>query len=97
MFLSVALVKKKLWAILDFFSQTRLFFRPVPYPINKKKITKNPLNYDLLKVTQFHGERVRNESARTNKLQGGPKRRPPRSLFRVKAFVKIFLSKKKCF
>ena len=33
-FRSVALVTKKLWAILDFFSQTGLFFRPVPYPIN---------------------------------------------------------------
>ena len=65
MFLSVALVTKKLWAILDFFSQTRLFFRPVPYPINKKKITRNPLNYDLLKVTQFHGDSVKNKSART--------------------------------
>ena len=68
MFLSVALVTKKLWAILDFFSQTRLFFRPVPYPINKKKITRNPLNYDLLKVTQFHGDSVKNKSARTKQL-----------------------------
>ena len=71
MFLFVALVTKKLWAILDFFSQTRLFFRPVPYPINKKKFTKNPLNYDLLKVTQFHGDSVKNKSARTKQLQGG--------------------------
>ena len=31
---SVALVTKKLWAILDFFFTDRTFFRPVPYPIN---------------------------------------------------------------
>ena len=35
---SVALVTKKLWAILDFFFTDRTFFRPVPYPINLKKI-----------------------------------------------------------
>ena len=36
-FRSVALVTKKLWAILDFFSQTGLFFRPVPYHLNSRK------------------------------------------------------------
>jgi len=44
-FRSVALVTKKLWAILDFFSQTGLFFHPVPYPVNSKKnifLQKNP-------------------------------------------------------
>jgi len=30
-FKTVALVIKKLWVILDFFSQTGRFFRPVPY------------------------------------------------------------------
>ena len=33
-FRSLVLVIKKLLAILDFFSQTRLFFQPVPYPLN---------------------------------------------------------------
>ena len=44
-FRSVALVTKKLWAISDFFSQTGLFYRPVPYPINLQQyfLTKNPL------------------------------------------------------
>ena len=92
MFLSVALVTKKLWAILDFFSQTRLFFRPVPYPINKKKFTKNPLNYDLLKVTQFHGDSVKNKSARTKQLQGGGGCQTPR-LFRVKVYLMLLQSK----
>ena len=34
-FRSTALVTKKLWVILVFFSQTR-YFRPIPYPIIKK-------------------------------------------------------------
>ena len=55
-FRSVALVTKKLWAISDFFSQTGLFYRPVPYPINlqqyfltKKSFVKvqNNLNKNL--------------------------------------------------
>ena len=45
---SVALVTKKLWAILDFFLQTGLFY---PY----STLTKNPLNYNSLKVKKFHG------------------------------------------
>ena len=54
-----SLVTKKLKAVLEFFSQTRLFSRVVPYP----------LNYYLFKVTTFHG--VKNENAWTKKLQGG--------------------------
>jgi len=34
----VALVTKKLWAILDFFSKDRNFFRPVINPMHKKNI-----------------------------------------------------------
>ena len=44
-----------------FFPQTRHFFSPVPYPINKK----NPLDYYSFKVKYFHGDSVKNESART--------------------------------
>jgi len=78
-FRSVALVKKKLWAILDFFSQTGLFFRPVPYPINKKYVflAKNSLNYYSLKVTKFHGDNVKNESTRTKNYMGGAPNAPP--------------------
>ena len=43
---------------------------------------KKPLNYYSLKVTTFHGDSVKNESARTKKLQRGP---PP--LFRVKGML----------
>ena len=61
----------------------RIFSRPVPYPINEKKnLTKNPLNYYSLKVTKFHGDSVKNESARTKKTTEGAPNAPP--LFRVK-------------
>ena len=71
-FRSVALVTEKLWAILDFFFTDRTFFRPVSYPINLEKyvLTKNPLNYYLLKVTKFHGDSFKTESARSKKLEG---------------------------
>ena len=41
-FRSVALVIKKSWAILDFFNPLQTFYRPVavPYPMRKKKFTK---------------------------------------------------------
>jgi len=74
-----------------FFFIDQTFFRPVPYPINKKNIflTKNPLNYYSLKVTKFHRDSVKNESARTKKLQGGAKRHPPPRLFRVNEGIKM--------
>ena len=34
-------------------------------------LTKNPLNFFLLNVTKFHGDSVKNESARTKKTKGG--------------------------
>ena len=34
-------------------------------------LTKNPINYYSLKVTAFHGDSVKNESARTKKNTGG--------------------------
>ena len=36
-----------------------------------KKITKNPLNYNLWKVKKIHGDSVKNESARAKQLEGG--------------------------
>ena len=41
-----------------------------------KKYTKNPLNFYSLKVTNFHGDSVKNESARQKKLEGGAKCSP---------------------
>ena len=42
-FSSVALVIKKLLDILDFFYTLKTFYRPVPYPLSKKKnVQKNP-------------------------------------------------------
>ena len=64
-FRSVALVIKKLWAILDFFYTLRTFYRPVPYPMHKK----SSLNYYLLKVKKFHGDSVKNESVLGKKLE----------------------------
>ena len=39
-FRSVALVIKRLWAILDFFYILQTFYHPVPYPLHKKEIYK---------------------------------------------------------
>ena len=47
-----------------------------------KKYTKNPLNFYSLKVTNFHGDSVKNESVGAKKLEGAPNAPPP-SLFRV--------------
>ena len=44
-------------------------------------VTKNPLNYFILKVTKFHGNCVKNESARTKNYRGR-QTSPPR-LFMV--------------
>ena len=70
----------KLWAILDFFHRPD-FFPPCPYPINKNKnfFSKNVLNYYSLKVTKFHGDSVKNESATTKKTTGGRCVKPPPS------------------
>jgi len=69
-FRSVALFTKKLWAILDFFFTDRTFFRPVPYPVNKKiKILTKNLTVILSKI------RVLGQT---------PNAPPPLSLFRVK-------------
>ena len=46
-------------------------------------VTNNPLKNCSLKVTKFHGDSVKNESAREKKLHGGAKRPPPPSQFRV--------------
>ena len=40
--------------------------------------TKHSLNHYSLKVTKFHGDSVKNESARTEKLQGVPNSEYPR-------------------
>ena len=43
-----------------FFYTLRTFYLSALHPMYKKKITKIPLNYDLLKVKKFHGESVKN-------------------------------------
>ena len=54
-----------------FFYTYRTFYRHVPYPMHKKIVKKNPLNFYLLTVKQFHGGSEINESARAKKLEGG--------------------------
>ena len=57
---SVDLATKKIWAMFPM------------GPLNLKKIvSKNPSNYYLLKVGKFHGDSVKNKSARTKKTTGG--------------------------
>ena len=46
------------------FLHTPDFLLPCTLPYAYKKITKNPLNYYLLKVKKFHGDSVKKESAR---------------------------------
>ena len=74
-----SVVTKELWAILDFIFHRPDFFTPCtqPYTLKKISFTKNPLNFYSLKVTFFHDDGVKNESARTKKLQGGENRMPP--------------------
>jgi len=68
-----------LCATLDFFHRP-YFFQPFTLPYKLKKnifLQKNPLNYFSLKVTTFYSDSVKNESARTKKLQGGRQTPPP--------------------
>ena len=58
-FRSLALVIKKLWAIS--FLHTPDFLPPC---MHIKKYKKNHLNYHLLKVKKFHGDKVKNEKAK---------------------------------
>ena len=51
-----------------FFFTDQNFFLPCTLPYNlKKNLPKNPLNYYSLKVKKFHGDSVKNKSARTKK------------------------------
>ena len=52
-------------------------------------LTKNPSNYNSLKVNKFSGDSVKNKGARTKKTTGGGVCVPnaPPSLFRVEYFL----------
>ena len=52
-----------------FFYKARTFYRPVPYPMNKKnkKILQIILKVSIYLVNKFHGNSVKNESARAKK------------------------------
>ena len=64
--------QKKLRAVLDFFFTDRTFFRPIPYPIDFKIFFK----LLVIKSHKFHGDGVKNESARTKKCRGAPNAAP---------------------
>ena len=51
--------------------------------MHKKNFIKNPLNCYSLKVTKFHDDSVKNESAGTKKTTGGGGGPNAPSLFRV--------------
>ena len=57
---------------LDFFTD-QTFFPPCTPSFNflNMLLTNNPIDYYSLKVTTFHGDSVKNESARTKKNTGG--------------------------
>ena len=63
---SVALVREKLWSILDFFLH-RPDFLPLCI-LKQRNVFKNPLHFFSLKVKRFHGDSVKNPSARGKKL-----------------------------
>ena len=48
-FSSVALVIKKLWAILDFFFTHRTFYLPVSYPMHNKNFYKKSFKFLFIK------------------------------------------------
>ena len=81
-FRSVAVVIKKLWAILDFFYTLQTFHRPVPYPMRKKKNNKKKSFKLLLMKSQkiSRGDSVTNESARAKKTIGGGRQISKRNL-----------------
>ena len=55
-----------LWALLDFLHRPD-FLPPFTLPYALKNLTKNPLNYYSLRITKFHGDCDKSESARTKK------------------------------
>ena len=85
MFRSVALARKRLWAILDSFPRPDFFpLCTLPYKLKKNTfLIKNPLNYYSFKVTKLYGDIVKNKSARTKNNYRGDAKRIPHSLFRV--------------
>ena len=55
-----------------FFTNSRLFTALYPtLCVKKKNLQKYPLNYYLWKVKTFHGDSVKNKSARAKTLEGG--------------------------
>ena len=73
---SVALVRKKLWAILDFFFKTDRVFPPCTLCINKKKIYKKSFKIFLITV-------ILSKMRVLGQKEGEGQTTPPR-IFRVK-------------
>ena len=89
-FRSAALVIKKLRAILDFFyTHSRLFTALYPTLCVKKKFTKESFKLLVMKSQKFHGDSVKNESARAKKLEGGRQSPPSPSFYRVEMLTMV--------
>ena len=69
------------WLFHIFFLNRPDFLPPCTLPMHQKNVfTKKPLNYYSLNVTEFHGDGVKNESARPKNREkgwGGDAERPP--------------------
>ena len=92
LFRSVALVIKKLSAILEFLFHRTDFFQPctLSYKLKKNCLQKS-FKLLFIKVKKFHGDSVKNESARTKKLQrGGGRQTFPTMIFFQRPLLNIF-------
>ena len=69
-----------------FFTHSRLFTALYPtFCVKKRKNTKKSFKLLFMKSQKFHGDSVKNESARAKKARGGGRQTPPPpSLFTVK-------------
>ena len=83
-FRSVALVIKKLWAI--FFYTLQTIYRPVPYPLRKKKNYKKILQITIYEKSKYFTVIVSQMRVLGQKNYRGGAKRPPPSLYRVNIF-----------
>ena len=70
-----------------FLTHSRLL--TLPYPLHKKKFTKESFKLLVMKSQKFHGDSVKNESARAKKLEGGRQSPPSPSFYRVEMLTMV--------
>ena len=89
-------IRKKVMGYFRFFYTDRTFYRPVPYSMHKKMfLSKNHLNFHSLKVTTFHSDSVKDESARTKNTGRGLSNAPPpyRLAFKKSMFLLFYFKR----